>query len=218
MFLGGFVFDMEGAESKQLDIVVTTNSCPRYMLTTGEHAKSFAPIDGTIAVVNAKSTLTTEQLEDALDNLASIPTQTPLTTDRLAVGANISDYEDWPYKVIYATDGIAMPTLLKSIDAYYRNHPEIPSTRRPNLIHVAGKYSVLRILHENAETTCGKKIPKGTFFGQPDETDVYAIQHTLSVIQERALSAQFIVFEYWDILNKLPITMADDARYILPPE
>ena len=49
VFLGGFVFDLEGFESKQLDIVLTSNACPQDVLPPSE--KRFTCIDGTITVL-----------------------------------------------------------------------------------------------------------------------------------------------------------------------
>lgn len=53
--LGGFLFDFEGKESKQLDIIVTTSTCLRYRLPTESVIKEFACIEGSLAIVSVKN-------------------------------------------------------------------------------------------------------------------------------------------------------------------
>jgi len=58
VLFGGFLFDLEGQESKQIDIIITNDSSIRYNLPgDGDNGKSFACIDGTIGIVSVKSTL-----------------------------------------------------------------------------------------------------------------------------------------------------------------
>ena len=49
VFLGGFLFDMQGTESRQLDVIITTDTTPRYDLHNRDGAgKSFSPVEGTL--------------------------------------------------------------------------------------------------------------------------------------------------------------------------
>lgn len=74
VFLGGFLFDDEGEESKQLDIIITTDTAPRFNLNNKEGAgKSFSPVEGTLGVISVKSTLNRNELFDALGGIASHP-------------------------------------------------------------------------------------------------------------------------------------------------
>ena len=66
VILGGFLFNMEGKESRQLDIIVTTDMSPQYRQF---EEKSFACVDGTLAVITVKSELNKDQLHDALNHL-----------------------------------------------------------------------------------------------------------------------------------------------------
>src|ERR1043165_8082751 len=57
--LGGFMFGLDGSESRQLDIIVSAGVAPRFAFhATHSGGKSFACIDGTIGVATIKSTLT----------------------------------------------------------------------------------------------------------------------------------------------------------------
>ncbi|WP_366525975.1 DUF6602 domain-containing protein [Ferrovum sp.] len=58
VFLGGYLFDDDGAESKQLDIIITTDTHPiSISITKDGTGKSFSPVEGTLGVVSVKSTL-----------------------------------------------------------------------------------------------------------------------------------------------------------------
>lgn len=58
VFLGGFLFHMDGSESKQLDIIVTTDTAPRFDFHNPDGGgKSFSPVEGTLGVVSIKSNL-----------------------------------------------------------------------------------------------------------------------------------------------------------------
>jgi len=58
VFLGGFLFDYDGAESKQLDIIITTDTAPRFNFHNKDGSgKSFSPVEGTLGIVSIKSTL-----------------------------------------------------------------------------------------------------------------------------------------------------------------
>jgi hypothetical protein len=106
VFLGGFLFDLDGAESRQLDVIIATDLAPRFDLHNRDGAgKSFAPVEGALAVASIKSTLNKHELEDALSGLASIPPTRSLS-GRQALGFTIANYPDWPYKIVYASKGI----------------------------------------------------------------------------------------------------------------
>ena len=58
VFLGGFLFDDNGVESKQLDVIVTTDTAPRFNFHNREGVgKSFSPVEGTLGVASIKSNL-----------------------------------------------------------------------------------------------------------------------------------------------------------------
>jgi hypothetical protein len=138
VFFGGFLFSSTGDESDQLDVIVTADTNSRFDFHNRDGSgKSFSHTDGTLAVASIKSTLDKKELHSALRGLASIP-----PTGRLQLASPliaIPNYDDWPYKIIYAPHGIACDTLLEHLNHYYAEHSYVPLNRRPNLIHVAGK-------------------------------------------------------------------------------
>ncbi len=58
VFLGGFLFGEDGDESKQLDVIISTDTSPKYDFhNSGGKGKSFAPVEGCLGVASIKSFL-----------------------------------------------------------------------------------------------------------------------------------------------------------------
>lgn len=204
VFLGGFVFDEQGNESNQLDILITTDTTPRFK--PGKSDKSFSPIEGTLGIVSVKSKLDKQELYDALDGIASIPL-TKTLNKRVMPLYSINDYEDWPFKVIYATNGINSKTLINHLNNYYKKNPTIPLHRRPNMIHVSGECFIMRVC-ESAKIKShisGLEIPHkiGEFGLISPNPDLQAIIWILNQLQDKATDSSHIIFSYHYILEKV---------------
>ena len=192
---GGFLFGLDGQESRQIDVIVTADVCPQFNFSNRDgRGKTFSCVDGALAVASLKSNLDTSHLHDALDNLASIPPKTPLD-GRVLPSLNIPDYPIWPFKIIYAPRGISLETLSMSLLTYYVERPETPQTDRPNLIHVAGQGCIIR---------------QGAWRVLWDSTDVVGLLYAITNIQSTVVAARHILFNYHDLLHK--ITALLDAR------
>lgn len=207
VFLGGFLFHEDGSESKQLDVIVTTDTTPRFNFhnPTGE-GKAFSPIEGTLGVASIKSTLNKEQLFDALKGIASIPPMESLE-NRIPLFVKIKNYDDWPYKIIYASDGINGETVLNYLQDYYAENSHIPLNRRPHIVHVAGKYAILRLTnkiglryHFSGQE---KRTEIGTFELMTHDPDLQALLFVLGELQEKAATSTYILFRYNNIINRV---------------
>ncbi len=206
VLFGGFLFDQEGKESKQIDIIITNDSSIQYnFLGGGDNGKSFACIDGTIGIVSVKSTLNKKELTDALNNIASIPDQQPLTKDRYSIGWKIRGFDDWPCKIIYASDGIGRDSLMTNLNTFYEENSSIPHNKRPNIIHVLGKYLVVRIDERGGETRSGQPIPPNTFHSSDIKSDAVALSWAIIKIQEIAQASKMIAYRYHSIVEKLKL-------------
>ena len=186
---------------------MTTDTTPRFDFHNPVGSgKSFSPVEGTLGVVSIKSNLSKNELIDALSGIASIPATKPLE-GRVNVLLKIKNYDDWPLKVIYATDGISMKTLLKHIDEYYTDNATIPLTRRPNFIHVAGKYLIVRAAEgmslQNKYTGKVSTLTEGQYYPVTTDADVQAIMWTLNELQQRTSVSAQILFSYGEIINKV---------------
>lgn len=208
VFLGGYLFDFDGAESRQMDVIVSSDMAPRYDLHNRDGAgKSFAPVEGALAVASVKSTLDERELRDALNGIASIPPTRPLTGRQLSP-LRILNYPDWPYKIVYASNGISPETLERHIHGFFAANPAIPSERRPNMIHVAGKYLFLRVLpgmqfRAGAGGEVIQHANVGSYKMITRDPDVQALAVALSAIQRNAQASAHILYEYDELIDKI---------------
>lgn len=207
VFLGGFLFDEDGAESDQLDVIVTADIVPRYCLPTAAGEKSFSPVEGALAVASVKSTLTKSELYNALSGLASIPLTRSLEG---VVNPNlkIPSYADWPVKILYASaQGLEPITLLGHVNRFYEENPNIPVCRRVDFIHVNGSCFILKVQPGMSTTdkASGQSMPLavGTYHLVTIEPDLNAIIWILDKIQVNAAASTHILFNYGWILNKI---------------
>lgn len=205
VFSGGYLFDMDGNESKQIDLIIINDVSPQFnFLNPDGRGRSFACIDGCVGVVSIKSMLDRSELVHALRNIASLPTKVPLEEGRYNTFVKIRDYDDWPYKIVYASDGIEMDTALETINTFYKENETIPFSKRPNIVHVSGKYNILRAW-KGASTRSGKEIPENTYCGNPDTSDAYSLLATILSIQTIVLASNQVYYNYSELVNKLPV-------------
>jgi hypothetical protein len=207
VFLGGFLFDQNGKESKQIDILIINESSIQFNFhNRNGSGKSFACIDGCVGLVSAKSKLDSSELFDALHNIASIPDKQPLHHLPLI---KINEYDDWPYKVIYASDGISLENLSTALNEFYKEHSSIPPHKRPNLIHVAGKYVIVRTKPGNALTRNGTVLEVNTFYPMAsgislESSDAFALLYAISQIQGIVAASKYVRYEYKSMIDKIP--------------
>ncbi len=202
---GGFLFGQGGNESRQLDIIITSDSALQFNFHNKDGSgKAFACVDGCVGVASVKSTLTSPELADALQNIASIPDKQPLSNDRHPPFAVIQGYDDLLYKIIYASSGIELSTALEAITGFYQSRPDIPVHKRPNLIHVSGKYVITRIEGAGARTRSGDFIEPNTFYGIPETSDALALTQVVTRIHNIAWTWRHISVVYDEMINNIP--------------
>ena len=207
VFLGGFLFHSDGTESKQQDIIITTDTTPRYnFLNSQGNGKSFSPVEGTLGVASIKSSLDKKELHDALLGMFSIP-PTESLEGRHSPLINIKAYDDWPYKIIYATDGINGETIMNHLKEFYELRPNIPISRRPNIIHVAGKYVIFRATENQKSidlaTKAQKELSPGDFHLFDTNPDLQSITEILDRLQGLAMASTHIRYSYTQLSNAL---------------
>jgi len=207
VFFGGFLFGEDGTESDQLDVLVTTDTTPRFDFRNRDMCgKSFSPVEGTLGVASIKSTLDKRELEDALGGIAAIP-ETSSLKGRVSLGISIKNYDDWPYKIIYASNGISPQTLMQHLSGYYEQNSGVPLGRRPNVIHVAGKYVIFRLVAGMSVRDVGKsaeeKPDEGTFRLFTRDPDLQGMLWVLNGLQERASASTHILYSYGEIMNQV---------------
>lgn len=189
-FLGGYVFDLQGNASKQIDVIVTSMSTPTFQLPN--QTRIIAPLEGTVAVAEIKSRLDKASLFSALRNFAAIPSM-PDSEGIIPplMSAPKQRWADIPYKIILAYDAIQRERLWEYIQEFYDANGHIPLDRRPNIIHVLDKYMVIRItpdmrILEPDGTPSAEPIRAGQFRWFHPNSDPMAIAWTLNAIQSNA--------------------------------
>lgn len=210
VFLGGFVFDSLGNESKQLDIIITTDTTIKFdFYYKYGKGKSFAPVEGTVGVVSIKSMLDKEQLFDSLMNLGSIP-PTQSLEGRISITARISEYDNFPFKIIYATDGLSPQTINSHFEKFYQTNPNIPENRMPDVIHVCGKYTFIKIRLGmkmlNKLTFEEQNLGGSNYFLTDKDADITALMHSIIGLQDYAMASHNIVNNYSWIAEKVLLT------------
>jgi hypothetical protein len=202
---GGFVFGVEGDESKQLDIIISNDKSIQFdHLMTEEGGKSFCCIEGCIGVVSVKSNLDKKELLDSLEGFKSLPEKTALGNRNLLMHREILHYDDWPYKIIFASSGLMPDTLLKHLNTFYEANAEIPINKRPNHIHVAGSCNIIRAIGPNTQMRNGERIEVGKFHLQTTSPDVFGLGFVIADMQAMAMASNFIAYEYSSVINNLP--------------
>jgi hypothetical protein len=202
---GGFLFDMKGNESKRIDLVILNDISPKFNFhDPNGNDESFACIDGCVAVASITPILKSNQLIHALENMASLPDKVTFTEGGYNKSAKINNYEDWPYKVIYASDGIDLGNAINIVNNFYEKNNTVPYCKRPNIIHVCGKYCIVRA-GKNATTRSGRKIQENSFWGNKDDSDAYALVTTILNIQMTLIASNKLYYNYSELANKLPV-------------
>jgi hypothetical protein len=207
VMLGGFLFNQHGRRSGQIDILISNQLSLRYDFENPEGGgKSFACVDGCIGVVSVKSTLTATTVKDALINIASVPDKVSMKALHHSPELEIplAYYLDWPYKTIFAFDGWKnASTLVKNINKFYVENPDIPFSKRPNLVYIASKCVAYRPGYQGAITPDGTKLKPYEYIGVPVYPDVVAWLYTKVYIQEITAIASHLYPDYSILTNNV---------------
>ena len=214
VFLGGYVFDLKGNTSKQIDVIVTGGNTPRFRMSSGN--RYIAPLEGAIAVAEVKSLLNKETLQESLSNCASIPFM-PDHKGIVAPYLRVTDanWQDLPYKIVFAYDGISANTICEYIAAFYNQNQNIPVARRPNIIHVLGKYMIMRktagmtvIARDGKPDAIQPEV--GQYHPFVTGSDASAMAWTLIALQENAFLCNSLMYKYGEWHNKIVDRIQND--------
>lgn len=96
---------------------------------------------------------------------------------------------------------------MQHLTNYYTEHPEISPSRKPNIIHVAGKFVIMRIksgmklVCRTTGATSDSNIDE--FHLITTDSDLTAITWVLNDLQQNASVASEILYSYGWIINKV---------------
>lgn len=207
-FLGGFIYDSEGNTSKQVDVIVTNGNAPRINFPAGNRYNSH--LGGALAIAEIKSKINKNNLYDALKKCASLP-RMPQSKGLFKIDDAI--WEDIPYKVIVGYDGVHHDTLIQHITEFYEGHGDVSVARRPNLIHVLGKYMIVRFRPDmqtfDEDGSPSSDQPSiGDYQCFDSSSDALAIAWILSTIQENSFFTSHSMFNYSSWVTKIAFRIA----------
>lgn len=205
---GGYLFDLEGNSSRQIDIIVLSGTTPRFAALHGGQA--FAPIEGTIAVCEVKSRLDKERLIQALDNFAALPVlkHPEATLPRYIKKPNTEFWWDLPYKAIFAFDAIDSSLLCQYLNEYYQQHANVPPACRPTMIHALNRYVVMRMTSGmtvyNADGSAAPDQPEvGEYHSFTNQPDTMGLVWLIAKLQGHIFFANHMRWQYDQWINQL---------------
>ena len=143
---GGYVFDVDGSRSHQMDIIVHSGNTHRFRDSNGQ---ACATLEGTVADIEVTSFLDRKKIDDELKKFAFIPATREWRGlgNRKAFEAN-QDWVEWwfdvPLKVVVAFDGVDGATALDQVDSFYAINSHIPVSRRINVLHLLNEYCIFK--------------------------------------------------------------------------
>lgn len=202
VYKGGFLFDQNGNESKQIDLIITMDRALQFNYNQESTNKAIACIDGCVGVASIKSTLDSKQLIDSLHNIASIPDKCPPNFSPLFTSHN---YDAWPFKIIYASDGVSVDTAIKTLNNFYQENSQIPFSKRPDIIHVLGKYILILIGSKNLMDRKGALLKPNEYHVQTTHSDAFAFLYVFTKIQNIAECMNHMLYSYDWLLDRLPL-------------
>ena len=154
---GGYVFDVEGHRSQQMDIIVHSANTHRFRDSSGQ---ACATLEGTVADIEVTSFLDKRKVDGELTKFAFIPPTRPFRgIGNREVFQTMPEVKDWwldtPFKLVVAFDGVDAVTALDQINSFYTINDHIPIARRINVVHMLNRYCIIKSdfdVHPNTDT------------------------------------------------------------------
>jgi hypothetical protein len=155
---GGTVLNLEGDLSKQIDIIVKNDLFPKFE----HHERSCVLAESVAGVISVKSYLDKTALEETIENVASVPkfseaTLTLTNSSLIRPDLQSQFMTNWPFRVVFAYNGIDPDTIYKHTLAYYQAHRDRLMIF-PEMI-VVNKSICIRFLRDGGVSLDGSKLP-----------------------------------------------------------
>lgn len=207
-FLGGTVFGVSGAESKQIDVLVSSDLAVNFE----EEDKMFIAVENVAAAITVKSYLDKDAIYDSLANLASVPQieQRVLSFKFLQPNPFSEFIAAHPSLFVFAYDGVSMEVCTEHMKKFIEEHPDIPNNRYPLAVIVNKRY-MIKYERKASVTKLGVAVDPNTFLSVPlvPSTQGYPLVTIIS-----AISAYTDWLPFMTINNELYFRLA----YGLPTE
>ena len=202
---GGFIFDSNGNESNQIDLIVTNDLTFQFRKSeSNSKQKSFNCIEGCYAAISVKSNLDKDGLIDSLKNLESIPTD-----KKIIVNPYITNRQRFidqiPQRIIFAYKGASCQTIQGHLKDYYSTHTL--GECRPDMIIVNNSFYIYRVGPEGATMPTGEYFPPNTNLTIDKTQSPYiggvSLFQMISRIQTVSVISPHMVIDFDQYLRKL---------------
>ena len=156
---GGTILNLQGEFSKQIDIIVKNDLFPKFE----HHEKSCVLAKSVAGAISVKSFLDKRALEESIENVASVPKFSEATlslTNSSIVRSGLQEQfmKNWPFRAIFAYDGIDPDTIYKHTLAYFQAQKD-RTMFFPEVI-VVNKRICIRFFRDGGTLQDGTKLPR----------------------------------------------------------
>jgi hypothetical protein len=213
---GGFIFDSNGNESNQIDLIVTNDLTFQFRKSESSlKRKSFNCIEGCYAAISVKSYLNKKELIDSLENLESIPTE-----KKIIVNPYITNRQRFidqiPQRIIFAYDGDSHETIQRHLKDYYSMHRL--DQRSPDMIIVNNSFYIYRVGPEGLKIYTGEYFPPNTYLAVDKTKSAYigaaSLYQMISRIQAVSIISSHMVIDFEQYGKKLDENLVGLQRRI----
>ena len=208
---GGFIFDSVGNVSRQIDLLVVNDFSLKfaYFDQHAQNSKNIQTVEGCLAAISVKSTLSKDTLYEALNNLASIPSMPTDIVENInpLLGDSRSHYLNLPIKIVFAFSGQSVEKTIEHVNNFY-NENKLNDQQKASLIIINNSFCLQRIYTGGGVTRDGTNIAEGVFHpmhsNKKEKFGSLPLLWLLMKIQETAQYCPHVLFnyqKYFDAIN-----------------
>ena len=192
---GGFLFNWEGSESGQLDIVISSGYAPKF-IPFQETGKVVREIEGVLGITSIKSKLTKNTMEDALKEFARVP---QMRTNDSHVNPSLRNVrmEEFIFLHVYASTCDGMDAIFRIVHEFYETNSGIPLNRRPDLIH-ANSHGVI-VKAKRGARYGDEVLEEGEYYQLDFKTNFFGLSYVIDEIRRRVALLPHVNFQLSDL-------------------
>jgi hypothetical protein len=205
---GGFLFNWEGAESGQLDIIISSGYAPKFV-PFPEDGKVVREIDGVLGITSVKSTLTPGEMKKALKEFSQVP---QMKTGDAHVNPALRNVQmdSFIFLHVYANACDSMEVVFRCIHEFYEENSGVPLNRRPDLIHVNSKGVIVKA--KRGTMYGDETLEEGTYYQLDFKTNFFGLAYAIDEIRRRVALLPHVNFQLSDLPTLFINAVEPDER------
>lgn len=201
---GGYIFDSEGLQSKQIDLIVTNDLALQFKQSVNPGLqKSLATVEGCYAALSIKSILDMDGLTDSIENLQSIP----LENKKIKPNPQVKDIQEFvkamPLTIVFAYTGVTLDTFKDYVLSYKSSNASLE--KFPDMIIVNNSYFGWKAGMEDINDAYGRKLSPNSLWIEHTSNKIggLGLIHMLTKIQRLANIGPQILTNFEIYLNAI---------------